>query len=128
MSKFDWVQARSDCTVEKVFEMLAEDVQRDLARHNDLNPGLAQSQKFERCGEDKFFVEKSDVHRIIFEKTTKHIRVGKWERHGQHEPMLNLAVRLGEDGKCILIDDEHQTLKPWQVRRIALEETLFGNA
>ena len=30
-------------------------------------------------------------------------------------------------GKCVLIDEDQKEWKPWQVRRRALEETLFGS-
>ena len=38
---------------------------------------------------------------------------------------MNFTVQLGDQGQCVLIDDEREALKPWQVRRIALEGTLF---
>ncbi len=37
-----------------------------------------------------------------------------------------LTVSLGDHGKCVLIDEDKKAWKPWQVRRKALEETLFG--
>ena len=57
MSEFDWVKARSDCTVSAVFKKLAEDVKGDIARFANLHPGPAQSHEFGDCGKDRFFVE-----------------------------------------------------------------------
>ena len=127
MSGFDWVKARTECTPERVFESLADAVQQDLERHGKLNPGLAQSQSLKVCNDDLFYVERSGVHRIVFERTKQRIIVKRWSRDGQPTPILSLVVKLGESGDCILIDDEGKALKPWQVRRIALEDTLFNN-
>ncbi len=45
---------------------------------------------------------------------------------GEHTPLMALAVRLDDDGKCVLIDEQQNAWKLRQVRRKALEETLFG--
>lgn len=126
MTEFDWVQARSDCTLEKEFARMAEAVQSDLARHNRLNPGLSQCQSFCTCGDDKFYVERSGVHRVIFEMERGRIRIGRWTLKGEHTPLMALQVRLDDDGHCILIDEDQKAWKSWQVRRMALEETFFG--
>ena len=126
MSEFDWVRARSDCTLDTVFERLAEAVREDLEKHAALNPGLAQCQKFEACGDEKFFVERTRVHRVVFEKTQRCIQIGKWLVDGKHVPLMKLTVRLNDEGHCVLVDKERGELQPWQVRRKALEETFFG--
>ena len=126
MSEFDWVAARSACTLDKEFARLSSAVQDDLERHDALNPGLAQCQRFKPCGEDKFYVERPGVHRIIFEKERGRIRIGRWAHAGEHTPLMALRVRLDDDGECILVDEDQKTWKPWQVRRKALEETFFG--
>ncbi len=62
MSDFDWVEARSNCTVNAVvFEQLSKDVQGDLERHNVLNPGMAQCQWFDACADGRFYVERLRV-------------------------------------------------------------------
>ena len=66
MSEFDWVEARSNCTVQAVFEQLAKDAQSDLKRHETLNPGLVQYQRFKACSEDIVYVEWPGVHRVVF--------------------------------------------------------------
>ena len=127
MSSFDWVEARANCTVHAVFKQLAEDVRADLERFTNLHPGPAQSREFDMCGDDRFFVGHRQVHRVVFERGTSEIRIGRWAYMGEHTPIMVLTVRLGDDGKCVLIDEDQKEWKPWQVRRKALEETLFGS-
>ncbi len=126
MSEFDWVAARSACTLEKEFERLSAAVQRDLERHNALNPGIAQCQTFATCADGGFFVDRPGVHRVVFEIERERIRIGKWAYMGNHTPLMVLRVELDDDGKCVMIDENENKWKPWQVRRRALEETFFG--
>ena len=126
MSEFDWVEARSNCTVKEVFKQLAEAVQNDLAAYRRLHPGPAQSCEFEECSPASFYVGRSQSHRVVFERDDMTIRIGRWAYMGKHTPLMALSVRLDDDGQCVLIDEHQNAWKPWQVRRKALEETLFG--
>lgn len=126
MSEFDWVEARTDCTLEKQFDQLSDAVQSDLQRHGVLNPGLSQCQRFETCRDGSFYVERPGVHRVVFTRERGRIHIVRWAYMGESTPLMALTVRLDDDGKCVLIDAEGTVLKPWQVRRRALEETLFG--
>ena len=126
MSAIDWVKARSECTLEKEFDRLATAVQRDLERHNALNPGISQCQRFDACEDNSFYVERPQVHRVVFTRERERIHIVRWAHMGDPTPLMVLRVRLGDDGKCVLIDEDHKEWKPWQVRRKALEETLFG--
>ncbi len=128
MSDFDWVEARSECTVDKEFDRLADAVQRDLERHNAINPGMAQCQRFNSCPDGAFYVERPQVHRVVFSKERGRIHIVRWAYTGNPTPLMALRVRFGEDGKCVLTDEDGKEWKPWQVRRKALEETLFGAA
>ena len=126
MSGFDWVAARSACTLEKEFDHLAEAVQNDLERHRALNPGMSQCQRFERCGDGSFYVERAGVHRVVFTRERGRIHVTRWAHLGEPNALMVLSVRLDDDGKCVLVDEKGRAWKPWQVRRKALELTLFG--
>lgn len=126
MSGFDWVKARSDCTAHKVFEQLQADVKRDLDCFTKLHPGPAQSLEFEACGKDRFHVGHKQSHRVVFERQDKEIHIVRWAYMGEATPLMVLTASLDDDGKCVLIDEEKKALKPWQARRKALEETLFG--
>ncbi|MYD78341.1 MAG: hypothetical protein F4239_05470 [Gammaproteobacteria bacterium] len=126
MSEFDWVEARANCTVATVFKKLSEDVQNDLSRYEQLCPGQTQSRKFENC-EKGFYVEFTHQHRVVFEHDDTEIKIGRWANvGGKHTPLTVLTVKLDDDGECILVDSDGDSWKPWQVRRKALEETLFG--
>lgn len=127
MSQFDWVKARSNCTVSAVFEQLGKDVQSDLKRHSVLNPGPAQSLRFDTCSDDTFYVERDRHHRVVFSKERESIGIVRWGYLGEAEPLMVLKVRLGDDGKCVLVDKDQNEWQPWQVRRKALEETFFGS-
>ena len=125
---FDWVKARSECTLEKEFDRLAKAVQRDLERHNALNPGIAQCQTFHICCGDRFYIQRKGEHRVIFEMERGRIRIGRWARKGEHTPITDVTVRLDEEGQCILIGEDGRLWRPWQIRRLALEETFFGES
>ena len=125
MNEFDWVEARVNCTVATVFKKLAIDVQSDFARYEQLCPGKAQSRKYKNC-EKGFYVEFTHEHRVVFEHDDTQIRIGRWAyRRGDHTPLMVLTVKLDDDGECILVDRDEKAWKPWQVRRKALEATLF---
>ena len=126
MIGFDWVRARSDCTVENVFERLAKEVQEDFQIFTVRHPGLAQAREFGPCGKDRFFVGHRQVHRVVFERVADEIRITRWAYQGDPTPLMVLKVRLDDNGQCVLVDEHGAVLKPWQVRRKALEETLFG--
>lgn len=112
---------------QKEFDRLADAVKRDLERHNSLNPGLAQCQRFDLCEDGGFFVERQGIHRVVFTKERGRIHIVCWERMGDSTPIIVLRARLDDDGKCILVDEDQNEWKPWQVRRKALEVTLFGH-
>lgn len=126
MSGFDWITARSNCTVGAVFKQLAEDVQSDLSDFAKVSPGAAQSCVFQRCTDDRFAVERRQNHMVVFEIADSKIRIARWPYLGDEILLMVLTVDLGDDGKCRLIDEEDNKWKPWQVRRRALEETFFG--
>ena len=126
MSDFDWVRARSDCTVENVFEQLARAVQDDFQIYCARHPGPAQAREFGPCGKDRFYVGHRQVHRVVFERADSEIRIGRWAYMGEHTPLMILKARLAENGNCVLIDEDQKVWKLWQIRRKALEETLFG--
>ena len=126
MSRFDWITARSNCTVGAVFRQLEEDVQADLSGFAKVSPGSAQSCAFQQCTDDRFAVMRHQNHMVVFEIADTKIRIARWAYLGEETPLMVLAVSLDDDGMCVLIDEDGNSLKPWQVRRRALEETFFG--
>ena len=128
MNQFDWVKARSECTVDKVFEQLVNAVQQDLKNFSALHPGPAQCRRFVSCGEERFFIEKTGVHRVVFEKSKSNIQIDLWSAAGKHTHLMRLSVHLDDDGNCALTDEKQRVWSPWQVRRRALEDTFFATA
>ena len=127
MSGFDWISARSTCTVSGAFKQLEEDVQTDLSDFAKMNPGSAQSCTFQRCTDDRFCVVRHQNHMVVFEIADSKIRVARWAYLGDETLLMVLTVNLDDDGKCVLIDEDQKAWKFWQVRRKALEETFFGS-
>ncbi len=126
MNKFDWVEACSNCTASKVFKQLSADAQEDLNRHKSLNPSLAQHQQYDAEREDMFSVKRSGDHCVVFQIKNEKIHIDRWDRMGNHTHLMELDVQLDKKGNCVLIDKQKKMFKPWQVRRKALEKTLFG--
>lgn len=126
MSDFDWVKARADCTTEVVFKQLAEDARGDLDRFLLIRPGLAESCEFGECDKTRFFVRRKQSNTVVFECRESEIHIVRWAHLGDPTPLMVVTVRLDDKGKCVLIDADGNEWKPWQVRRKALEETLFG--
>lgn len=127
-NEFDWVKARSECTLEKEFDRLAKAVQHDLERHNTLNPGIAQCQTFHICCDDRFYIQRRGEYRVIFEIKRGCIRIGRWTQRGDHTPIMALSIRLDEEGQCVLIGEDGRPWRSWQIRRSALEEAFFGKS
>ena len=79
---FDWVKARSNCTVHEVFKQLIQDVQGDLDAFSKLHPGPAQSRSFGKCADDRFYVECKQYHRVVFERNDATIKIDRWGKLG----------------------------------------------
>ena len=125
-SDFDWVKARSECTVDNAFACLRKMVKKDLGIHQTLNPGPSQGLRYDECDADRFFVEKHQAHRVIFERKEDQISISRWSYDSKETPLLKLSVGMNEEGNCVLTDKEKGVLLPWQARKIALERTFFG--
>ena len=108
MSKFDWVKARSDCTVPAIFRKLAEDAKNDVDRFAHLHPGLAQSNEFGECGKDRFDVGRKQPHRVVVGQKESEIHIVRWAYTGDSTPLMELTVSLDDNGKCVLIDENQQ--------------------
>ncbi len=126
---FDWVEARSKCTLEATFEQLKVDVQKDFDRLAELKPGLSQSCTIGTCSQKIFYVERDKGHRVVFEVGEEAIVIERWDYRGDSVAWsVELSVRLDDGGNCVLVDQDEKAWWPWQVRRRALEDTLFQRA
>ncbi len=123
---FDWVSARTKCTVHAMFARLYQGVCEDLKIFSANNPGLAQRIESRECVKnERFYVERIKVHRVVFEIENETIKIEFWPIKGDSHLIMLLTVGLDDNGECILTDKDGNSWQFWQVRMKALEKTLF---
>lgn len=127
MDDFNWVEARNDCTASSAFKALFAGVVQDLKTRLDQDGSLRQQFEIEHRSENEFFVRKQGSHEIVFERVEEAIRAVRVHLSGTERELLMVTVGMNEQGECTLKQDGRELL-PWQVRRIALEETFFPKA
>jgi hypothetical protein len=127
---FDWVKARSECSLRHVFLMLAEVIDSDVKAAQSHIPGAKF--KINKTSDDKFIVVKSwdasgvdQAESVAFEATKQGIAV-KDVRTGKR--LFLAKPELTANGDCKLrSDDNPDALEMWQVSRKALEDLFFGS-
>jgi hypothetical protein len=129
--KFNWVKARSECSIARVFTSLFQGIEDDIKEMNPLRKevfsGYPTSPFDVHVSEsgDYFVVYREDnIHnQVKFKRNDDHIIV----KHSQGETTITLT--LDDAGKCKLrLDGRDQALEQWQVRRRFLEPLFFGEA
>jgi hypothetical protein len=121
--EFDWVTARSQCSLPNVFKALRLAVEEDIKKRNALRPNNSPYEfKVLENGDDfRVLLEAKDVHRSVIFQLAEHSIIVRDELGTR---MFEVTLSFSDDGKCRLkVDDVEREL--WQVRRIALEELLF---
>jgi hypothetical protein len=110
--KFDWVTARSLCSLPKVFKELRSQVEEDVKTRNALRPNNSPYEFSMADSGDGFTVllEAKDVHRSVI------FSLGK--------EMFEVTLTFNDEGECRLNVKEKEC-DLWQVRRMALEGLLF---
>jgi hypothetical protein len=125
MSKFDWVTARSSCSLPKVFKELMLQVEEDVKTRNALRPDNSPYEfSIAENGSDfTVLLEAKDVRKsVIFGLAEHAISV----RDDQGNQMFEVRLSFNDKGECRLnVNGEGRDL--WQVRRMALEGLLFGS-
>jgi hypothetical protein len=126
-AKFDWVTARSSCSLPKVFQELRLQAEGDVKTRNGLRPNNSPYEFSVKDNVNEFTVlleakvEGKDVHRSIIFSLTEHAILIQDERGTQ---MFEVILTLNEQGECKLTAGGKER-DFWQVRRMALEELLF---
>jgi len=122
-SKFDWVTARSLCSLPNVFKELRLQVEEDVKTRNALRPNNSPYEFLVAANGDEFTVllEAKDVHRsVIFSLGDRAILV----RDYKGKEMFEVTLTFNDQGDCRLtVEEKDRDL--WQVRRMALEGLLF---
>ena len=126
MSKFDWVTARSACSLPKVFKELMLQVEEDVKTRNALRPANSpyEFSVTEDGADFAVHLDAKDVRRSVTFSLAQHaISV----RDGGGNKMFEVTLTFNDLGECKLnVNKEERDF--WQVRRKALEELLFrGN-
>ena len=122
MSKFDWVTARSSCSLPKVFKVLRTQVEEDVKTRNTLRPDNSpyEFSVAENGGDFSVLLTTKDVCRSIFSLAEHAILV----RDDKGNQMFEVTLTFNGEGECRLnVNAEEQDF--WQVRRMALEDLLF---
>lgn len=119
---FNWVQARSQCSVKEAFLLLAETVDSDVKERQKLAGG--DHFRLERQKEKLIVLRNGNapVASIVFELKAARIDI----RQGS-EPFFSVSPWVSSAGKCRLVRrDSIEALEFWQVSRMALEHLFFG--
>ena len=124
MTDFNWVEARYDCTAESEFKKLADAVVEDIKARIGQDESIKHDLEYRYCDTNKFVVRKLGSHEIVFERIGETISVSYVHQSGTERKLLVVTVSMNKQGECTLKNGNDELL-PWQVRRTALEETLF---
>jgi hypothetical protein len=122
-SKFDWVAARSSCSLPKVFKALRLQVAEDVKARNALRPNNSPYEFLVVENGDEFTVllKAKDVRKSVMFSLAEHALL---VRDDTGNTMFEVTLTFNSEGECKLnVNKEERNF--WQVRRMALEELLF---
>ena len=122
-SKFDWVTARSSCSLPKIFKALRLQVEEDVKIRNALRPNNSpyEFSVKENGGDFTVLVEAEAVRRSVVFSLAEHAIL---VRDDTGNKMLEVTLTFNDEGECELNVNEHK-LDLWQVRRLSLEKLFF---
>ncbi len=121
--KFDWVTARSQCSLPNVFKALRIQIEEDVKTRNALRPNNSPYEFSLAENGDDFTVvlETREVHRVVVFSLGEHAIL---VRDDKGDPAFEVTLTFNDRGECKLnVDKEEREF--WQVRRMALEGLLF---
>jgi hypothetical protein len=123
MADFDWVSARSSCSLSSIFEELKAQLQHDVEKRRELtnDSGYQINIKNNRIGvshaiENGLLIRASVS--LVLTQSAIEISDGEGKTKFKATPTLN------EKGECRLKIDGKE-LEMWHVRKLALEDVLF---
>ncbi|MGA3025515.1 MAG: hypothetical protein ABSF98_12155 [Bryobacteraceae bacterium] len=124
MEGFDWVDARSKCSIGVAFQRLRAQLKDDVDARNAKRPEGAQH-KFECITHGEFVTvllggNNIKQRSVVFKQTTRGINV----LDDQDAVVLEATPTLNDEGVCCL-DVRGQQREFWQFRRMALEKLFF---
>jgi hypothetical protein len=121
--KFDWIAARSACSLPRVYKTLKLEVEEDVRERNAQRPENAEYQFSIEEKERQFSVvlDAKDFRRAVTFVYEDHAILVLDSSGNQ---MFEVTLHFGEDGRCRMKAKE-ENRDSWQVRRMALEDLLF---
>jgi hypothetical protein len=126
--QFDWVHARSECSLVRVFKELEQGIREDIDIAQSLVPEHYRT-KFDivKAANARFSATRVDdpmaasAHSVDFACGKGKITV----YNDKDEIMFAATLTLNNEGKCrLVVNDEEVT--QWQFRQRALEKLFFG--
>jgi hypothetical protein len=126
--QFDWVHARSECSLPNIFKELEQGVRDDLEAAQSLVPQNNELKFSLAKASPKRFsaVRVDDPMRSISNAVDFVCARDKIEVYDNSNQLLYSAtLTLNNEGKCRLLV-EGTELAHWQFRRMALEKLFFG--
>jgi hypothetical protein len=122
-TKFDWVAARSACTLPKMYRQLMAEIEGDVKERNSERP---DNSPYEFLIEEKgttfsVILQSQDFRRAITFCYEDHA-ILVLDASGNQ--MFEISLVFTDEGICRLKAKE-ENREPWQVRRMALEDLLF---
>ena len=122
-TKFDWVTARSACTLPKAFKDLRLHVEQDVKTRNSLRLKNA-AYEFAVGESDNGFkvVLKSDAVNLAVTFTLAEHAIQVRDNTGTS--MFDITLKFTDKGECkLMVNGEEREM--WQVQRMALEDLMF---
>ena len=129
---FDWVKARSECSVQKLFDDLIKVVKSDIQIFNEHSEstGSSRTMKFSQVCTKQFDVEASPP-RSTPDGTFACVMVSlngssiEFFRGGMDNKLFSAKPYLLDTGECLL-EVEGKPYRIWQISRKAFEGFFFG--
>jgi len=121
---FDWVSARAECSLKRVFAKLSLDVQGDVAIREEFSRKTLDGRTFRWQEAARGFlvsrtVRQDDKH-VTFVLGDDAIEVS-----GHGVGSFSASLTLNCEGKC-RFSVNGQEVESWQLRRMALDALFFG--
>jgi hypothetical protein len=124
MTDFDWITARSGCSLVQMFLKLKRDLQEDLLI---AKPLFRESGRIFNLNENAtsltVFEEAIPPRGISFELNDSTSAILVKDLKGTQK--FAIAITLNEERECVFVVDGEE-LESWQVRRKALESLFFS--
>lgn len=129
---FDWVTARSKCSLHAVYRALFETVESDIKTMAARTEGMGIRYLCEHITHEKFSASRiiakhgsmAEDMTVVFERLQDrvHVKGAKGETLFVAKPYV---IPDGPEGRCVLEVEGRGPLELWQVSQMAVESLLF---